>query len=465
MYHAKVKKPKIYDFDLIVIGSGAGGGVAAHLAAQEGKKVGLVEAHLLGGQSPHSGCVPTKALLKAAEILEIVQTAGQYGIRTGSISYNYRSIQAWRDKAVKNTGVHGEGQMYKTDGISLIRGHAHFINPWIINVGQQHYSAKYFLIATGSVPTVPQIPGLSDAGFITYLQAANVNKLPKSIFIIGGGAVGYEYAQFFSLLGSHVHLAEYADHLLPNEDPEVGDSAEAALNAKGVRVHTKATVIHVNGSGGRKVITFEQDSQQHRVAVEEIMVATGKLPNLDLGLENIAVRCNKRGIEVNRYMQTSQKHIFAAGDVAGQYSSYHSHVAIQEGRVAMHNVFHRHKIAVSYHAVPKCLFGVPEIATVGKSERDLVVSGEPYQTSIAPIGILGRAMTNNYTGGFVKIIATHTGILLGASIVAPLASEMIQELTFAIQHHQHACAISNTLHPFLTWSEAVRIAADRIRCI
>jgi pyruvate/2-oxoglutarate dehydrogenase complex dihydrolipoamide dehydrogenase (E3) component len=465
MYSHKFKKPRRYDFNLIIIGSGAGGGLAAHLAAGEGKRVCLIEPHALGGENLVSSSIPTKALLKTAETLDLLRQAPHYGIKASNVTYNYHQVLAWQEKAIASTGARNELDLFRSQGISIIKGHAHFINPWTVSVGQRRYCAERFIIATGSSPAIPAIAGLHETGYITYRQAFRLPRLPRSLFIIGGGAIAYEYAHIFSSLGVKVLIGEAQDHLLPGEDPEVSDSAEASLSTKGVRVVLGAKIVSVAGNHGRKVITFDYKGQERKVVVEEIMVAVGKLPNIDIGLENTGVHYSKAGIRVNRFMQTSQKHLYAVGDVASQFGSYHSHTAIQEARTAVHNLYHNKKIAMDYTAVPRCIFGMPEIAVVGKTEREMIMLGMPYQTALVPIGIIGKAMTNNYTGGLVKIIATHSGILLGASIVAPTASEMLQELTFAIQHHQHACAISKTIHPFPTWSEAIRVAADKIKCI
>lgn len=459
----RTRKPINYDFDLIVVGSGAGGGVAAHLAACEGKKVGIIEAGPIGGTCPHYSCVPTKALLKAVETLETVQTANQFGVRTSGVTFNMRSIQAWKQKAINATGVQNESTAFKSDNIRIIKGHGHFIGPWTISVGLRRYTAHKFLIATGSSLYVPPITGLAETGYITYKEAGQLIKMPKSIFIIGGGATAYEYAQIFSAFGTRVHIAEKSTHMLPKEDSEIGDIAAATLEARGVRVHNSARVVGVSGRKGRKVIIFEQHGQEHKIAVEEVMLASGKVPNIDIGLENTGVYYNDEGIRVNRFMNTNKDHIFAAGDVVGKHLS--THAGMQEGRIAVHNMYHRKKVAVDYSAMPRVLYGKPEIAVVGKTEHELKLTGELYQTSIAPIGILGRAITSNYTAGFVKIVATHSGIVIGASVVAPHASETISELTFAIKNRHHACDIANTVHPFPTWSEAVRVAAANIKCI
>ncbi|MFO0882127.1 MAG: NAD(P)/FAD-dependent oxidoreductase [Candidatus Saccharimonadales bacterium] len=463
MFKPKYRKPISYDFDLIVIGSGAGGGVAAQLAAAEGKKVALIEADHVGGTCPHDSCVPTKALLKAAETLEIVKSADSFGIKAHAASFNYRSIQAWKDSAIRATGVTHDAHTFNSQNITVIKGHGHFVSPWTVSVGLRRYSAHRFLLATGSTVYIPAIEGLADTGFITYKEASRLDKIPKSIFIIGGGATAYEYAQIFSAFGAKVHVAESAIHLLPKTDVEVGDSAEAALVSKGVRVHVAAHVKTISGKSGHKIITFEQHGQQHKVVVEEIMVASGKRPNVDIGLENAGVRYTDDGIFVTKHLRTNKDHIYAAGDVVGHHLS--THAAMQEARVAVHNMYHRKAVAMDYTALPQVYFGQPELATVGKTERELRMTGEIYQTAIAPISILGRSITSNYTAGFVKINATQSGVILGASIVAPDASEMIGELTLAVAKRLRACDVSNTVHAFPTWSEAIRVAAANIKCI
>jgi len=463
MYTTRHKKPINYDFDLIVVGSGSGGGVAAHLAAADGKRVGIIEADVLGGDCPNTSCVPTKALLASAATLETVHTASGFGVRPGTTTYNYRSVQAWKNAAVQATGAGNESNAFRSEHITIIKGHAHFINPWIVSVGLRRYSARAFLIASGSSARIPSIKGLQETGYITYKEASRLVSIPKSICIIGGGAVAYEYAQILSAFGSRVHVIESGLHMFPHEDPEVGDSAAAALEDRGVKVHTVARVTAVSGKEKRKVVTFEQHGQQHRIAIEEIMIASGKTPNVDMGLENAGVYFTDEGIRVNRYMQTNKKHIYAAGDVTGKHCT--THAAMQQAKVATHNLYHRKKVVMDYTAIPKVFFGQPEIAVVGASEHELKLTGVPYQTAIAPIGILGKAITSNYSAGFVKLTATHTGILLGASIVAPYASEMVSELSFAIKYRRYACDVANTIHPFPSWSEAIGIAASKIQCI
>jgi len=462
MYKTNTHKPKKLDFDVIVIGSGAGGAVAAHLAASDGKKVGLIESSQIGGKGTITGSIATKALLQSAIALDNVLTANKFGIRASGVSYNYRSIQAWKDKVVSATGINDEFKAFKSEGIVLIKGNAQILDRWTVNVGLRRYTTNNFLIATGSRPNVPKIPGLMATGFITNREATHLLRLPKSILIIGGGGIAYEFSQIFAAFGTRVHIIEQKNHILPNTDYEVGDIAEYLLENKGIKVLTSSKIINISSIQGKKITTFIQHDQQHRIATEEILVASGICPNTDLGLENIGVQYDASGIEVNRFMRTNIKNIFASGDVLGKNIS--TQAAIQEGRIAIHNMFHKKQVSLNYHAIPQCYYGKPEITIIGVNENELKNKGLPYQTAIAQIGILGKSITSNYSSGFVKIIASHSGIVLGASVVAPEASEISQELTFAIQHHHHACDLANTLHPFPSWNEAIRVAANKIKC-
>jgi dihydrolipoamide dehydrogenase len=456
------KKPKTFDFDLLIIGSGAGGGVTAHLAAGYGKKVGLIEADKLGGDCPNYSCIPTKSLLTAANSIDAMKSASRHGLRASNISYSAESLTRWRDTVVTQANGSQNASAFTTDGIKVIHGHGHFLSPWVISVGSHRYSARTFLIATGSSPIIPNINGLEETGFITYREAGALKTFPKSIVIIGGGATAYEYSQIFSAFGARVHIIERHTHLLHGEDTEVGDITESNLQANGVRVHVNAKVTQVSGNAKHKVVVFEQNGQEQRIACETIMVASGKKPNVDLGLENTGIKFNEGGVLVNSNMQTSKKHIYAAGDVVG--SDLFAHLAAQHARVAAHNMFHTKKVHLKAPAVPRIYYGMPEIACVGKTEHMLRMMNLSYQTAIAPIGIVGRSGPASYNSGFVKLIATHSGILIGASIVAPHAGEMLQELTFAIGHRVRACDVAETIHPFPTWSEAIRIAATRIHC-
>lgn len=460
MYKVKTKRPKHFDYDLVVIGSGSGGGVAANLSARYGKKVAIVEAGKIGGECPNFGCVPTKALLTAAEAYRNAKESSRFGVRTAKVDYRYPSIQAWKEQAVKNTGTDEGAKAFKKAGVDIIRGRAHFLDTWTVSVGHRRLTAKKFLIAAGTYNVIPPIEGLRETGFITYKEAISLDKPPKSLFVIGGGAIGCEFSEIFNTFGSRVTIAEFAPRLLAKEDQEAGLLLERTLEDKGVTVLTNAKVIKVSGSPGRKTVTYIKDDEEKKAIVEEVLLAAGKGAMTDMGLDNAKVHYERTGIKVNSYMQTSAKHIYAAGDVVGPYQF--THTASYQGRVAAHNMWHKKNVKASYKAVPRCVYVSPEIAAVGATEEELVARKLEYQKAAIPISILGRSNTTGQDIGFVKVLASHTGVLLGATIVAPRAGEMIHELTLAIHKGLKARDIDETIHAFPTWSEAVRIACSKI---
>lgn len=464
MYKTKQSQPKSPDFDVIIIGTGSGGSVAAHMLNRQGKKVAAIEQELMGGECPNYGCIPTKALLQAAETLQTVRRAEDFAIKVdGTPSVDYPALKKWKDKAVWNTGTHAGEQNYEEDGIKVIRGHAHFIDPWTLSVKGRRYTAKRFLIASGTHDFIPPIKGLDDVGYIGYREALEFTKPPKKLFIVGGGAIGCEFSEIFSTFGVEVHIAEAGPRLLGKEDEEVSELITALFEQKGITVHVDAKVVKVEKKASKKVVHVQENDKVTKITVDEIMMAAGKIPNTDLGLENAGVEYDeRRGIRVNKEMQTTTEHIYAAGDVTGGYMF--THTANYQSRIAASNMFSDLKHRADYSAVPRCIFITPEVASVGKTEAELKNAGVAYQVGMVPISWLGRANTSQEDTGFVKIIADKKGKLLGGCIVAPRAGEMIHELTLAIQWGMKASKIVWTIHAFPTWSQAVRSAANKIKC-
>ena len=462
MYKRVNKKPKKFDFDVIIIGSGAGGGVAAHLLRKKGKKVALVEKEKYGGECPNYGCIPTKSLLQSVETIQVIESAKEFGVSVKDYSYSLRDIGARKSVAVANTGVTEGQKVYESEGIKTLSGSAHFINPWSVSVNNSTYTAKKFLIASGTTSAVPPIPGLVETGYITYREAIDLTVIPKTMLIVGGGAIGCEFAEIFSTLGTKVHIAEVGSRLIGKEDKEVGDLIGAIFENKGVSVYANSKVVSVNKRDDKKAVKISVNDHSYNIEVDEILVTAGKIPNTDLGLENAGVQYTSRGIDANHYMQTSAKHIFTAGDVTGKFM--YTHPAAYQSRIAAFNMYEKKKIRAKYHAIPRCVFTLPEVAAVGMTEsqvKDLKIS---YQIGAVPISVIGRSNTSNQRDGFVKVIASHTGVLLGATIVSPRAGEMIHELAIAVNHSMKAEIIADTIHAFPTWSEAVRIACQKIHC-
>lgn len=457
------RKAQKFDYDLIIIGSGAGGSVAAHQLIKAGKRVAIIEASKIGGECPNIGCVPTKALLHAAEIYELVKNSAQFGIRGAAVTYNYPSIRAWKNLAVKRTGTYLGEQMYTDEGITVVRGRAHFINPNTISVGVARFTAKNFLIATGSELVRPPIMGLEETGYITFEEAIDLNRPPRSLAIIGGGAIGCEFANLFAIFGTKVHIIDTASQLLGKEEPEVGQLLKERFeNHYDMKVYTDSSVVKVSKFSTKKRLLIKSGKRETQLTVDEVLLATGKKGVVDIGLENAGVEYSRGSILVDRYMQTSAKHIYAAGDCVGPY--LFTHMATYQSKLAANNILHPKKLVSSdYSAVPRCTFTNPEVASVGLTEAELKKANRAVKIALAPVSIIGRANTSNVHEGFVKVIADKkTNVLLGGSIVSPRAGEMIHELAIAVQNRLKAEAIAGTIHAYPTWSEAVRVACTKL---
>lgn len=451
-----------FDYDLIVIGSGAGGSVAADIVASAGKRVAVIEADLMGGQCPNWGCVPTKAMLEAARALNSSKNADKFGLRTSLAGFNYHSVKAWKDLAVKRTGAHTTAKHYQSKGIGVYHGHAHFISPHEITVNRRHLSAAQLLIASGSTWSSLSVPVSERVTLHNARTILDLPKPPKSLFIIGGGSVGVEFAELFASFGSKVYIAEEAPRLLPREDQEVSQLVEAVLvKRRGVHVLTKAKITGISIDGISPRIEFLRGGEQLSVKADQVLVAVGKQPNVDIGLENAGVEYSGYGIETNEYLQTSAKHIYAAGDVLGQHM--YTHVGVYESRIAANNLLQKSKVIPDYKAVPRVTFLTPEVASVGMSEEDCLKRDLRVKTAIVPINVIGRANVSNAMDGFVKVIADKHGVILGASVVSEHAGEVIHEFTLAIQHGITAQQVANTIHAFPTWSEAVRVVCAKIK--
>lgn len=450
-----------FDFDLIVIGSGAGGSAAATIAAQNGKKVAIVEQDTFGGTSPNSGDVPIKALLHAAQLYDEAKAGARFGLRSSTLSYNYPSLRNWKDLAAKRTGAGGNRRYYENAGISTLHGTAHFLTPHEISVSRRTYSAESFLIATGAEWKLPTIPGLDFDVAQTPRTILESLKPPKTIYIIGGGTIGVELAQLLAIFGTKVIIADIAGRLLPSYDSEAGELLATVLHeTKGVTTLTQTRTLAVEKENIARRVIYSRGGQEHSIRVDEVLITAGREPNVDLGLENAGVEYSAKGIVVNDYLQTSAKHIFAAGDVLGRGS--HTHSALLESRVAAHNLFAKKQLSPDYVGTPHVVFTSPGIASVGLTEDDCLRRDLQIKKAVAPLNIIARSNTSDFRDGFVKIIADKKGVLLGATVMSPHAGEIIHELALAIRYEMTATELAATPHAFLTWSEAVRVAANKL---
>lgn len=456
-----MNKHHSFQYDLIVIGSGAGGSGAATIAARAGKTVAMVEADDFGGDSSNWGDVPTKALLHAASLYDEARKGSRFGLRTSTLGYNYPSLRSWKELAVKRTGTGGNRRFYENHGISAFNGVAHFLSPNEITVNRRHLSGKNFLIATGSTWEVPNVSGLAETGYITQRQLLEMIRPPKHMMIIGGGREAVEMALLLATFGTKVTIIEKSSRILPGYDSEVADLFERLLKEqKGVDILTQSSVLSAQKDGLQKKVLIQRGGVERSIKGEEILIATGRSPVVDLGLENASVNYTPAGIIVNDHLQTSTKHIYAAGDVLGRHGT--THTALLDSRVAAHNIFHKDKITPDYSGSPDIIFTYPQIARVGLSEDDCLKRDLSINKAVAPLSIIARSNTADFRDGFVKIIADKKGVILGATIVAPDAGEMIHELALAVRHRLTASQLAETPHAFLSWSEAIRVAASKL---
>jgi pyruvate/2-oxoglutarate dehydrogenase complex dihydrolipoamide dehydrogenase (E3) component len=377
------------------------------------------------------------------------------------LGYNYPSIRAWKDLAVKRTGAGGNKKYYENQGVNTYSGLAHFLSPNEISVNRRHLSAGAFLIATGAHWTIPDITGLSTVKYLTPKTILESIRPPKSLLVIGGDSAAVEITQLMATFGTKVYIVEKGSRLLPRHDIEVGTLIEKILDQqKGVTTLTQSRVVAVVKDGLGKRATISRGGAEKTIRVDEVLVADGRTPNVDLGLANAGVKFSDAGIVVNNNLQTSVKHIFAAGEVLGR--SNNTHTALMESQIVANNIFHREKVSPDYSVNPEIVFTYPGIATIGLSEDDCLKRDLPIKKAVAPLSIVARSNTSDFRDGFVKIVTDKKGVILGASVVAPHAGEIIHELALAVKYGLSAYQVADTPHAFLSWSEAVRVAAAKL---
>ena len=457
-----MKKTK-FDFDLIVLGSGAGGSAAANIAAKNGLKVAIVEKDIFGGESPNYGDIPIKTLLHAANAYAGARRAARYGIRSNTLGYNFPTIAAWKKLVVKRTGAHDNQKFYEASGIKTYRGNARFITPNEISVNRQHISAEKFIIATGSELSLPDISNIQNVNYHTTRTILDITRPPKSIFIVGGGAEAIEISQLLAIFGTKVYISEVSSRLLPQEDEEVGLAIENILvEEMKIFVLPQTRVVAVEKDGLGKKVIFQRGGVEKFIKVDEILIAGNKKPATDIGLENALVDYTDSGITVNEFLQTSAKHIYAAGSVTG--SQFTTGDILLQSKICAHNIIKtRSKISPNYTSSPRVIFTWPEVASVGLTEDDCIKRDLQFKTSIATVNLIARSNTDDFKNGFVKLICDKRGKLIGASVVSPEATSIIHEIGLAIKYDLYASDLADLPHAFLSWNEAIRVAANRIR--
>lgn len=449
-------------YDVVVIGGGPGGYVAAIRAAQLGGRVALVEAAELGGTCTNWGCIPTKALLRSVECLVEARRAREFGVNLGSVDFSLEAVVKRKDDVVTKLR---EGIRYLLDshGVELIRGRGRLSGSNKVEVSRQDgvsidIEGRSVILATGSKTRIIPIPGLSEVDVMTNEhEALSPKRIPESLLIIGGGPEGVEFATIYSNLGSRVVLVEMLSTLLPMEDEEMGVRLERMLTSRGVSVYTKSVVKEVSRKDGYIEATILTEGSESTVSVERVLLAAGHVPNLDdLGLDEVGVAYTKKGITVNERMETSVRGIYAVGDVV---SVGLAHVASEQGVVAAENAMGLHSTYDS-RVVPRCIYTIPEVAAVGLTTQQAREQKISYVAGRFPFSASGRALTLGESEGVVKILAEkESKKILGVHIIGPRASDLIPEAALAMKMGATLKDLARTMHPHPTLSEALKEAA------
>lgn len=464
-----------FENDVVVIGSGPGGYVAAIRAAQLGARTVCIEREATewGGTCLNWGCIPTKTMVASVERLHHVKTAAAMGVLIGGeIGFDFAKMMERKQKVVTNLRG-GVQALLKSNHVRSIVGTARLVDAHTVEIclpdGQtERISTDKIILATGSVPVMPPIPGVernpddprgvSTNGIWTSDEAVASTSCPKSMVIIGAGAVGLEFSYVFSSLGADVNVIEIAPEILPTGDAEISKELRKLLSRQGIKFHVDSKVTGVEHKGATRIVTVQTGEETKTIEAEVVLVGAGRKAYFDnLGLEKVGVKLHKRGVEVNDYMQTSVGNIYAIGDIVGKQLL--AHLASHMGGVAAENAM-GHETKMDYRAVPAPIYTSPEVASVGLTEEEARAQNYDVITGRFPFRPLGRAMALNEQDGFVKVVTERKyGELLGVHIIGPYATELIHEAVMAIKLEATVEELMTNIHAHPTLSEALGEAA------
>jgi pyruvate/2-oxoglutarate dehydrogenase complex dihydrolipoamide dehydrogenase (E3) component len=442
-----------FDYDVAVIGAGSGGYAAARIATSEGLKTVVLEGgEEVGGLCILRGCMPTKALLYAAEVLHLASHPEPWGIRTEDVSFNFTQVMARKDALVKDFADWRRQQLASAK-FKFLRAQARFADPHTLELSTgDKLTAANFVVATGSVVAPPPLPQLEEVGYLTSDTALSLTRLPKSLILLGGGAVAVELAQFFARFRVRVTLVQRSAHVLNKLDDDATGELEKVFRREGIDLYTSTKLLDARLVGDGKEVAFEHNGQTVRVRAEEILFALGRVPNIgSLGLEDIGVRVEGRRIATNAQMQTSLPHIYAAGDCTGLYEVVH--IAIQQGEIAAHNLAHPDRMKpMDYRLITEVIFTEPQLAVVGLSEKSARAANRTYLAASYPFNELGKSLIMEAKDGFVKLLADPaTGEIIGGCCIGPVGGELIHEIIAAMHRRMtvHELAAMPHYHPTL----------------
>jgi pyruvate/2-oxoglutarate dehydrogenase complex dihydrolipoamide dehydrogenase (E3) component len=456
-------------YDFIVIGGGSAGLVAAGGAAILGARVALIEKNLLGGDCLYTGCVPSKTLIKSARFVHQLKRAGDFGFEISDFKFqndSFASITNRVQKVIEVIERRDAPEVFEKMGVEVIFGSPRFISPYEVEVAlknsneTKNLKAKRFCLATGSRPSIPPIEGLKETGFITNEEIFHLSHLPRELIVLGGGAIGLEIGQSFRRFGSRVTIVEMSERILAKEDEAVSALITRILENEGAEILTDSKAVKAKKSEKKtKILIVEKDGEESEIEAEEILVAVGREPNTGgLNLEKAGVRFDKKRIFTDEYLRTSQKHIFAAGDVTAHFQF--THMADYEAQIVIQNAFapFPFKKKIDFRVVPWATFTEPEIGRVGLTENE---AREKFGDKVKVFKISfeenDRAQTESETVGFAKIV-THKNRIVGAHLVGAGAGEIIHEFVWAMRENLKISELNKIIRVYPTLAKIVQAA-------
>ena len=452
--------------DLVVIGGGAAGLTAAGVGVSLGASTALIEAERLGGDCTWTGCIPSKTLLHAARVVHQSATASRVGLADTPVPVDFAALMRHVRGVREGVYDHADAPpVFEAMGVDVRAGRARFVDARTVEItdaagATARVSGRRIVVATGARPAVPRIPGLAETPFLTSETLFETTEQPRHLVVLGGGPIGVEMAQAFRRLGSDVTLVERGNRILKQDDAEPAEMLAEVLRAEGVRFRFGTDVVRAERDGAGVALALRDGSGETRLVADALLVAVGRQPDVEsLGLDAAGVACTETGITVDTRGRTSVRHIYAAGDVTGQYAL--THMSEHTAKVAVTNALLRIPARIDAAHVPWATYTAPELAHVGATVAALDAAGTRYRTYRFPYGRLDRAITDGETVGLVAVHATRGGRILGASVLGARAGELIGEVAVAMRAGVSLRALSATVHPYPTYGLGVRRAADQ----
>ncbi|MDD2337298.1 MAG: mercuric reductase, partial [Geobacteraceae bacterium] len=451
-------------YNMVVIGAGTAGLVTAAGAAGLGARVALIESNMMGGDCLNVGCVPSKAIIRASRAAHEIRNAGEFGISCGTgIAVDFAAAMERLRLLRSEISRHDSALRFRDElGVDVFFGQGRFVGPDLVEVGGKQLRFAKAAICTGARAAAPLIPGLAEAGYLTNETVFSLTEIPPRLAVIGAGPIGCELAQAFARLGSRVSIVGHrTEHILPREDQDAAGLLQKVFTQEGIDLYLPAQDLQISLRDGKKVLRFESGGRSEEIEVDEILVGVGRAPNVEgLGLETAGIDYDARkGIQVNDRLQTSNPRVYSAGDICFPYKFTHTADAL--ARILIANALFMGRQKSSALTVPWCTYTDPEIAHVGMYAHDAEKQGIAVQTLTVPLSDVDRAILDGETEGFARVhLKKGSDRILGATVVARHAGEMINELSLAITNGLGLSAIGRTIHPYPTQAEAIKKLAD-----